>query len=316
MIRLLQWMVCAALPLASTIAAGDDRIRSVAYAPDKIVRIVGKTGIQSTIEFGKDERIENVAVGDSSAWQITPNRRASLLFVKPLAARSRTNMTVVTDKRTYMFDLVAGDQSTVPVYALKFSFGEELNPEPARKSVLQVAAPPPAAAMPQLAVDKLHFDWKKSGNNKLMPTAVFDDGNTLYLSWNRSSPLPAILTRSEDRKEGPVNYQMVGEYIAISPIPPNVVLRYGSRNALLSPARRIAPQGTVPLSSGPQSVAAVAVPTGRSAAPANVPAVGFQVPQPKPSSPPLRRKVMTATHQLVDIARLYSDHLTDADNER
>ena len=39
---------------------------------------LGKAGIQSTIEFADDERIENVAVGDSNAWQITPNRRASL----------------------------------------------------------------------------------------------------------------------------------------------------------------------------------------------------------------------------------------------
>ena len=52
----------------------------------QIVQILGKAGIQSTIEFAADERIENVAVGDSSAWQITPNRRASLLFVKPLSA--------------------------------------------------------------------------------------------------------------------------------------------------------------------------------------------------------------------------------------
>ena len=91
----------------------------------QIVKILGKAGIQSTIEFADDERIENVAVGDSSAWQITPNRRASLLFVKPTTAHSRTNMTVVTDKRTYMFDLVSGEKSAAPVYALKFSYPNE-----------------------------------------------------------------------------------------------------------------------------------------------------------------------------------------------
>jgi hypothetical protein len=49
-------------------------------------------------------------------WQITPNRRASLLFVKPLPGAHRTNMTVVTDKRTYLFDLVpAIRRGTVPM---------------------------------------------------------------------------------------------------------------------------------------------------------------------------------------------------------
>jgi type IV pilus assembly protein PilP len=34
-------------------------------------------------------------------------------------------MTVVTDKRTYMFDLVAGEASASAVYALKFSYPNE-----------------------------------------------------------------------------------------------------------------------------------------------------------------------------------------------
>ena len=90
-------------------------------------RSSGKAGHPVDHRFARDERIENVAVGDSSAWQITPNRRASLLFVKPPTARSRTNMTVVTDRRTYMFDLVAGDKSTTPVYALKFELSQRRN---------------------------------------------------------------------------------------------------------------------------------------------------------------------------------------------
>jgi type IV secretion system protein VirB9 len=58
--------------------AADTRIRSQAYQPDQIVKIVGKTGIQSTIQFDADERIENVAIGDYSKWEITPNRGATL----------------------------------------------------------------------------------------------------------------------------------------------------------------------------------------------------------------------------------------------
>ena len=84
MIRQVSLAALALLSCTGAVAATDNRIRSVAYDPEQIVRILGKTGIQSTIEFGAGERIENVAVGDSSAWQITPNRRASLLFVKPL----------------------------------------------------------------------------------------------------------------------------------------------------------------------------------------------------------------------------------------
>ncbi|HEY0271444.1 MAG TPA: TrbG/VirB9 family P-type conjugative transfer protein, partial [Sphingomonas sp.] len=87
--------------LASSALAKDPRIATRLYNAGEIVAISGRPDIQSTIEFGDDERIENIAVGDSATWQVTPNKRASLLFVKPMKAPARTNMTVVTDQRTY-----------------------------------------------------------------------------------------------------------------------------------------------------------------------------------------------------------------------
>jgi type IV secretion system protein VirB9 len=242
MIRKVSFAALAVLGCTAAGAAADHRIRSLAYDPEHIVQIIGKPGIQSTIEFGDDERIENVAVGDSNAWQITPNHRASLLFLKPLAPRSRTNMTVVTDRRTYMFDLVAGDKWTAPLYALKFSYPNDKPPEVAVKTAEAAqSAAVPAASEPQAlaTADKLHFDWQSKGYGKLIPSRVFDDGSAVYLAWNKETPLPAILTMSEDRKEGPLSYKMSGEYIVVSPIPQNMVLRYSHRMAVLWTTRRI-----------------------------------------------------------------------------
>src|SRR6476646_3511410 len=178
MIRKVGAAVLAIVGCVTAAQAADNRIRTQEYDANAIVKILGKAGIQSTIEFADDERIENVAVGDSSAWQITPNRRASLLFVKPLSAHSRTNMTVVTDQRTYMFDLVAGDKWTAPLYALKFSYPNDKPVEPAGKVTQPVvAASAPAAPPPAIVTaDKLHFDWKSKGDRKLLPERVFDDG--------------------------------------------------------------------------------------------------------------------------------------------
>ncbi len=242
MIRKVSFAALAVLGCTAASGAADHRIRSLAYDSDHIVQIIGKPGIQSTIEFADDERIENVAVGDSNAWQITPNHRASLLFVKPLAPRSRTNMTVVTDRRTYMFDLVAGDKWTTPVYALKFSYPNDKAAASMAKPT-EVAQAPTVAAPPETqavaTAEKLHFDWQSKGYGKLVPSRIFDDGNAVYLAWNKETPLPAILTVSEDRKEGPLSYKMNGEYIVVSPIPQNMVLRYGNRMAVLWTTRRI-----------------------------------------------------------------------------
>src|SRR4051812_3441631 len=301
MIRKVSFAALAFVGCMSAAQAADNRIRTLAYEPDAIVKILGKAGIQSTIEFADDERIENVAVGDSSAWQITPNRRASLLFVKPLAAHSRTNMTVVTDRRTYMFDLVAGERSAAPIYAMKFSYPNEPKSE-ASKPAQQVAAvtPQPSAV---LTADKLHFDWKSKGHGKLVPRRMFDDGASVYLAWDKETPLPAILTQSQDRKEGPVNYRMSGEYIVISPVPANLVLRYGKKSALLWPTHPIAP----PRRAIPAQV------TGRIATAAVQPP---QISQAVPPLPARAESKPAGTVKLANMTSLYSDKLTDTAHER
>ena len=306
MIRKISIGAIALLSCTSAAAATDNRIRTLAYNPDQIVRILGKPGIQSTIEFASDERIENVAVGDSSAWQITPNHRASLLFVKPIVSRNRTNMTVVTDRRTYMFDLVAEGKSGAAVYALKFSYpNEKMVEQPGKAAQQMVAAAQPQAPAATMTADKLHFDWKTKGANKLLPTRVFDDGASLYLVWGKDTPLPAILTLSEG-KEGPVNYRMSGEYIVINPIPANLMLRYGNKYALLWPSRRINP----PARSAPSAV------EGRMAAtPARIQA---------PVQQPVARQAVAQTQaapaagsvKLANMTSLYSDKLTDNQHER
>jgi type IV secretion system protein VirB9 len=302
MIRKLSFAAFAVLVLTSGAQAADNRIRSLAYDSNEIVRILGKPGIQSTIEFAPDERIENVAVGDSSKWQITPNRRASLLFVKPLSARSRTNMTVVTDRRTYMFDLVAGNTA---VYALKFSYPND-KPVQAPKPAQQVAAitPQQQAAM---TAERLHFDWNSKGNSKVLPARVFDDGSSVYLAWGKDTPLPAILTLSEDRKEGPVNYRMSGEYIVVSPIPANLVLRYGNRTATLWPSRRIVPAQPTAPGAGSRLATAQVTPTAAAA------------PQPTitQAAPPAQAPENSASTsvKLANMTSLYSDKLTGADHE-
>ena len=294
MIRKVGFAALAVLGCTSANAAVDSRIRSLTYDPEKIVQVIGKTGIQSTIQFDGDERIQNVAVGDSSKWQVTPNHGATLLFVKPLAPRVRTNMTVVTDRRTYMFDLVAGDKWTTPVYALKFSYPNE---KPARPAVQTDQPAQQVALVPQpapMTADKLHFDWQSKGERKLIPARVFDDGTSVYLTWNRDTPLPAILTMSEDRKEGPLNYRVSGEYIIISPIPQNMVLRYEKRMAQIWTTRRIVSPQPAPIAAPPINVAQ------RMAVAAQAPAQVQAPPAPQ-----------SGAVKLANVAGLYSDKLTD-----
>jgi type IV secretion system protein VirB9 len=282
--RVLAATATLALCLAALPAQADERLVQHAYADNEVVRIDGRTGVQATIAFGKNEAIENVAVGNSQTWQITPNKRADLLFVKPLEASARTNMTVVTNRHTYFFDLVASPKAR-PLYMLRFTYKDE--PAEAAPGVpgmprtagldpdeQALAAGDPAALPTDPAA--LNFEWKRVGAPKLLPTRVYDDGNSTYLLWPEKSSVPAILVTNEKGDEGPVNYAVRGAMIVIDEVPDNIILRSGKASAELVNARPVASRPAVspaPAASGTPNAGITAVAT---AAPASVGATNSQ----------------------------------------
>lgn len=219
-----------AMPLA--LSAQDSRLVEVPYDEARVVRVDGQVKVQATIRFDDSEAIENVAIGDSTAWQITPNKRANLLFVKPLEARASTNMTVVTNKRTYLFDLVASPTAK-PLYVLSFTYPDEPKEEPAQ--LAGVTASADAIADPLATVDpaELNFAWASSGDAALLPVRIFDDGEAVFLTWPRERPLPAILTTNSEGDEGPLNFSVRDDVIVLDGVPREIVLRSGEDRATL-----------------------------------------------------------------------------------
>jgi type IV secretion system protein VirB9 len=224
-----------ALAVAAPAAAGDARIVQRLYNPDQVVRVDGRLGVQASIAFQDDEHIENVAIGDSASWQVTPNKRANLLFVKPLNPRARTNMTVVTDKRTYFFDLVASATAN-PLYVLRFTYPAEPKTTVPQQASAPGMNPDEAAALTsEKPVDpaNLNFAWKTSGKPNLLPSRIYDDGSATYVSWTAGRPVPAILVKNEKGDEGPVNYAVRGDVIVIDGVPGLILLRSGKDAATL-----------------------------------------------------------------------------------
>jgi type IV secretion system protein VirB9 len=237
MMRIPAAALAFALLATPAFAAADPRLQSVHYEVDKVVKVQGRLGYQSMIEFAPGESIENVAVGDSSAWQVTPNKRANLLFLKPLFAKAKTNMTVVTDQRTYLFDLSVATAGTTPLYNLRFTYGAP-PADPSAKPLRRIAYPtllasgtptsPPAVSQP-----KLNTDWKRKGDKEIIPAHYYDDGHSLYLQWNAGAPMPALFERDEDGREGLLNYRQQGAFIVVDGVPNTLVMRLGKETALL-----------------------------------------------------------------------------------
>jgi type IV secretion system protein VirB9 len=217
------------LPLALLIAqpapAADRRVLELPWQPGVVVPITTTPGFEAAIAMSPDERVENIAIGDSALWQVAPNRRANLIFLKPVSARAPvTNMTVITDRHTYLFELHASAKGT-PLYHVSFAYPPA--PAPNTAAPDKPAAPEEPAAMP-----RLNFAWKRSGDTALLPDRVFDDGTSAYLSWPPGRDLPAVLA-SDGKTEGPVNYAMRDGLIVIDGLPLRLILRAGNATATL-----------------------------------------------------------------------------------
>jgi type IV secretion system protein VirB9 len=229
--------ICSAIALAglaSPALANDARLVTLPYRADVVERLDGRAGVQATIAFGEDEHIENVAIGDSTLWQVTPNKRVNMLFLKPLHPRARTNLTVVTDQHSYFFDLVAGPDEQ-PVYFLRFHYPDLPKP-PAPPAALTSEEAAIAKGAPEaVPVDpsQLDFAWRAKGKPALTPVRIYDDGRDTYLSWPAKTVLPAILVNDEKGNEGPVNFSMRGDVIVVEGVPRRILLRAGRDVAIL-----------------------------------------------------------------------------------
>lgn len=196
---------------------GDPRIHVVEYNPEDVVELRVALGYQLSVEFDPAERIENVAIGDSLGWQVTPNRRANLLFLKPMASRPATNMTVVTNLRRYNFELRLRPRTaarTAP-FSVRFLYAPPM---------VAYIAPPPPPPPPE----ERNVAYSYEGSTKTLPVKVFDDGLDTYFAFREAEDLPAIFAVDPDGGEAVVNTRQRDGYMVVDRVARGFVLRRGS----------------------------------------------------------------------------------------
>ncbi|WP_332789788.1 TrbG/VirB9 family P-type conjugative transfer protein [Sphingomonas sp. GB1N7] len=194
---------------------GDPRIQTIAYDANQVVQLQAASGYQLTVEFG-GERIENVAIGDSASWQVTPNKRGDHLFIKALANGVTTNMTVVTDARTYAFELspLYGPLPNM-AYTVRFTY----------PSAAVVTLAKPVIGEPEVGRYRLH------GMRAIRPIAIDDDGAKTYIAFAPDRPLPAIFAIDALGRETLVDGAMRGEHYVLDSVRERLIFRLDKATA-------------------------------------------------------------------------------------
>jgi len=225
------WCICClatafvgALP-ARAASLPDPRIRVVSYRADTIYRLRGYVGYQIDITFAPGERFAGLGVGDSKG--ITFATDGNHLFLKPRAAHVATNLTVLTDRRTYLFDYEVDPAPPDPsgadvIYALRF----EYLAAPVRAGSLERQRVEADLAAAQSGRGR-NYDYWYCGVPSLKPIAAWDDGVQTTLVFGAHTELPAVFALNDDGSESLVNFAVQGGGIVVQRVVRRLIVRRG-----------------------------------------------------------------------------------------
>ncbi|MDP2027875.1 P-type conjugative transfer protein VirB9 [Sulfuriferula sp.] len=219
--------------------AFDPRVRVVDYNPLNVVKLSTFYGVSTHVQFAEGENIIDVAVGDDQAWKIVP--RGNHLFIKPQATKADTNVTVVTDKRTYQFALVVQPRRVSDstawsdpnlIFSLSFRYPDEEATQLARsenKEAVKTRLNEVKTKLTDATKAGQNFDYWVAGSEEISPTAARDDGRFIYLTFSNNRDMPAVYSVDAKGNEALINTNVIeGNTIVIQRLVPSLILRKGA----------------------------------------------------------------------------------------
>ncbi|RLA54427.1 MAG: P-type conjugative transfer protein VirB9 [Gammaproteobacteria bacterium] len=226
-----------------TPGTADSRVRNIVYNPRDVVNILGHFGYQTLVRFADYEQIENISIGDSLAWQVVPNERGNLLFLKPIEKDAETNLTVVTStpsandpsgvtQRIYVFALRAKSadhhNSSNFTWTVQFHYPQDdaallnLRQRPQSLTSDSITGPSPA-----IDPSAWNFNYSFAGHRQQVPVKIFDNGTFTYFEFGDNTDTPAIFMVDADRNEALVNGVRQGKYVVVHRVAQQFTLRNG-----------------------------------------------------------------------------------------
>lgn len=206
----------------------DYRIKTVEYNPMDTVRVDGVVGIATQIQVAPDEQYVTHAFGQAGAWAFT--HVENNFFIRPMAEESDTNLTIVTNKRTYHILL-----HYIGSYTAEEN-GQEVEkfihtPWSMRQATVSVRFDYPMEDMAkanaelqdrrvQEALDRadpaeaVNLDYRMSNavdSRSIQPLNVWDNYSFTYFKFPANATLPTVFVIGPNGEETVANVSVEGE---------------------------------------------------------------------------------------------------------
>lgn len=212
----------------------DQRVLYADYKVDEVYPIEAVNGLITTIEFAPGEKVSNYGSGFSTAWEFAS--RANHFFLKPKAKQGTTNLVVVTNMRTYLFDVRLTGNRKKATYRLTFRYPMEEQAKAVAEAeklrikelLSQTETGTTVKEESKAGLNhKYSMNFGSSNNSKrIAPLAVFDDGRFTYLKFGGQNDFPAAYRKVDD-EETMINSHVEGNWLVLHGVFEEMRLRVG-----------------------------------------------------------------------------------------
>ena len=216
----------------------DPRVRAIEYNKSDVTRLTTFFGVSTHIAFSGDEKIVDIALGDPTAWEIIP--RVNNLYIRPLADNPDTNLTIITDKRSYQFALFTATRAETDktawqdpnlIYSLSFTYADEEDERIKllkEKEQLTAKLDDAKETLKSQNLAEENIDYWVAGSKQITPTKAKDDGRFIYLTFSNNRDIPAIYEVDEFGEESLINTSVEGNTVVIHRMVKQLRLRKGN----------------------------------------------------------------------------------------
>ncbi len=193
----------------------DGRIQTFDYDKTDVYIINSQVGYSTLIQLEEDEIIPDnggLGMGDAKAWSLEV--RANNIFFKPVKQLPDTNMLLVTNKRTYAFQLTTN--GGIPTYIARFNYPQV----PTQQETVLLPRELKKAGITKDGLSifinaDVNTDYYYRGDNNIKPTNAWDDGRFTYLKYAHAGDLPVVYRVMDDGSETIVNSHVEKDILVI-----------------------------------------------------------------------------------------------------
>jgi type IV secretion system protein VirB9 len=216
----------------------DPRVRYLDYKDNDVVRLFSHIGYQIHVVLQDGEYVlpKSVFPGDAGAWTFAT--AANNIFFKPKANNGSTNITVLTNLRSYTFFIeaaVAPEQKLTDdmLWKVVFRYPDDDKAQAARRIAEQKQLIDQAVKEQELKrrlenVEAIkNWNYFVQGSESLSPDEAYDDGRFTYLKFKGNRDIPAIFIVNEDGSESLINRHVDKDTVIIQSLAKKFVLRKG-----------------------------------------------------------------------------------------